>query len=173
MGRAPDESTFRRMFARVNADMLARGIGAWVWTRTGVLAGRVVAIDGKTVRGARRTGGAAPRLVAALDHTGGTVLGQLAVAAKSNGIPAVRTLLGCFDLTGVVVTVDAMHTQHDTAQLITAAGGDYVLTVKSNQPTLYAACRSLPWAGVPAHTAVPSGYGRRARRTIKVVTAPA
>ncbi len=173
MGRAPDESTFRRMFARVDADMLARGIGAWVWTRTGVLAGRVVAIDGKTVRGARRTGGAAPHLVAALDHTGGTVLGRLAVAAKSNEIPAVRTLLGCFDLTGVVVTVDAMHTQHDTAQLITAAGGDYVFTVKSNQPTLYAACRSLPWAGVLAHTAVPSGYGRRARRTIKVVTAPA
>ena len=174
MGRAPDESTFRRVFARVDADMLARGIGAWVWTRTAIAGGRrVVAIDGKTVRGARRTGGAAPHLVAALDHTSGTVLGQLAVAAKSNEIPAVRTLLGCFDLTGVVVTVDAMHTQHDTAQLITAAGGDYVFTVKSNQPTLYAACRSLPWAGVPAHTAVTSGHGRRARRTIKVVTAPA
>jgi len=73
----------------------------------------------------------------------------------------------------VVVTVDAMHTQHDTAQLITAAGGDYLFTVKKNQPTLYAACKNLPWAEVPAHTAVTSGHGRRARRTIKVVTAPA
>jgi len=173
-GRAPDESTFRRVFARVDADALAAVIGAWVWTRTGVVAGRrVIAIDGKTVRGARRRDGGTPHLVAALDHASGTVLGQLAVAAKSNEIPAVRTLLGCFDLTRVVVTVDAMHTQHDTAQLITAAGGDYVFTVKKNQPTLYAACKNLPWAEVSAHTAVTSGHGRRARRTIKVVTAPA
>jgi len=92
------------VFARVDADALARVIGAWVWTRTGVLAGRrVVAIDGKTVRGARRAGGSAPHLVAALDHASGTVLGQLAVAAESNDIPAVRTLVACFDLTGVVV----------------------------------------------------------------------
>ncbi len=173
-GRAPDESTFRRVFALVDADAPAGVIGAWVWTRTGVVAGRrVIAIDGKTVRGARCRDGGTPHLVAALDHASGTVLGQLAVAAKSNEIPAVRTLLGCFDLTMVVVTVDAMHTQHDTAQLITAAGGDYVFTVKKNQPTLYAACKNLPWAEVPAHTAVTSGHGRRARRTIKVVTAPA
>ena len=46
-----------------------------------------------------------------------------------------------------------------------------MFTVKSNQPTLYAACKKLPWADVPAHTAVTSGHGRRARRTIKVVTA--
>jgi len=102
-----------------------------------------------------------------------TVLGQVAVAAKSNEIPAVRTLLASFDLAGVVVTVDAMHTQHDTAQLITDAGGDYVFTVKGNQPTLHAACKKLPWTQVRAHTAVTTGHGRRARRTIKVLTAPA
>jgi len=66
-----------------------------------------------------------------------------------------------------------MHTQHDTAQAILDAGGDYVFTVKSNQPTLHAACKSLPWAGVPAHSVLSRGHGRATRRTIKVVTVPA
>jgi hypothetical protein len=84
-----------------------------LWTRTRVVAGRrVIAIDGKTVRGARTatTVGktTAPHLVSAFDHATGTVLGQLATAAKSNEIPTVRTLLGTFDLNGVVVTVDAL-----------------------------------------------------------------
>lgn len=172
----PSESAIRRLLARVDADLLDRVLGAWMWTRTAVVAGRrVIAVDGKTVRGARSRGEAgqgAPHLVAAFDHTAGTVLGQLAVTAKSNEIPAVRTLLGCFDLTDAVVTLDAMHTQTDTAKTITDAGGDYVLTVKNNQPGLYAACKNLPWAKVPAHSAVTTSNGRRARRTIKVLTAP-
>lgn len=172
----PSESAIRRLLARVDADRLDQVIGAWMWTRTAAVKGRrVIALDGKTVRGARCRGRAhdvAPHLVAAFDHTAGTVLGQVAVTAKSNEIPAVRTLLGCFELTGAVVTLDAMHTQSDTAQAISDAGGDYVLTVKNNQPGLYAACKKLPWAKVPAHSAVTSRHGRRARRTIKIVTAP-
>ena len=117
--------------------------------------------------------GRTPHLIAAFDHTAGTVLGQVATAAKSNEIPAVRDLLGLFDLNQVVVTVDAMHTQSDTATLIVAAGGDYVFTVKSNQPTLYAACKNLPWAKIDSHSVLSRGHGRRARRTIKVLTAPA
>ena len=151
-------------------------IGAWMWTRTRVAQGRrVIAVDGKTVRGARTRGPAAqdpPHLVAAFDHTAGAVLGQVAVTAKSNEIPAARTLLALFDLTGAVVTLDAMHTQTDTAQAIIDAGGDDVLTVKNNQPNLYAACKKLPWAQVPAHSTRAIGHGRRARRTIKVVTMP-
>lgn len=172
----PSESAIRRLLARLDANLLDRVIGAWMWTRTGVVAGRrVIAVDGKTVRGARRrgsTGQNAPHLVAAFDHTAGTVLGQLAVTAKSNEIPAVRTLLGCFDLTGAVVSLDAMHTQTDTAQAITDAGGDYVLTIKNNQPGLYTTCKQLPWAKVRSHSAVTTGHGRRARRTIKVLTVP-
>jgi len=173
-GKAPDESTFRRVFARVDADALAAAIGAWLWTRTTVVTGRrVISLDGKTVRGARAGQQSAPHLVAALDHTTGTILGQLAVAAKSNEIPAVRTLLAGFELTGTVVTVDAMHTQHDTAAAILDGGGDYVFTAKKNQPTLYAACKDLPWAHVPGHTYTQRGHGRRATRTIKVIDAPA
>lgn len=132
VGAAPDESTLRKLFARLDADKLDQQAGAFVWTRTHVAGGRrVIALDGKTVRGARnrrQPGQGAPHLVAAFDHTSGTVLGQVAVAAKSNEIPAVRDLLATFDLKAVVVSVDAMHTQTDTAAAITAAGGDYVLT---------------------------------------------
>jgi predicted transposase YbfD/YdcC len=175
---APDASTFRKVFARLDAASLDRLVGALLWTRTRVVAGRrVIAIDGKTLRGARTATTAgkttAPHLVSAFDHATGTVLGQLATAAKSNEIPTVRTLLGTFDLNGVVVTVDAMHTQTDTAAAITSGGGDYVFTVKANQPTLYAACKRLPWRDVPEHSSLSIGHGRRARRTIKVLAAPA
>ena len=149
-------------------------IGAFVWTRTRVAGGRrVIAVDGKTVRGARTATTAAPHLVSAYDHVSGTVLGQLATAAKSNEIPAVRTLLSGLDLTDVVVTVDAMHTQTDTATAITGVGGDYVFSVKANQPGLYAACKRLPWRDVAPYTSVSTGHGRRVLRTIKVVAAPA
>ena len=169
----PTESTIRRAFTRLDADVLDRVLGVFMWTRTAVVAGRrVIALDGKTVRGARSAQTVAPHLVAAFDHTSGAVLGQVAVAAKSNEIPAVRDLLACFDLAGAVVTVDAMHTQSDTATAITGAGGDYVFTVKKNQPGLYAASKNLPWKDVPGHRVSTTGHGRRVTRTIKVVDAP-
>jgi predicted transposase YbfD/YdcC len=170
----PSESAIRRTFNRLDATVLDSILGAWLWTRTGVVGQRrVIALDGKTIRGARTRHQTAQHLVAAFDHHTGTVLGQLAVAAKSNEIPAVRKLLSSFDLAGAVVTVDAMHTQTDTAQLIADAGGDYVFTVKGNQPTLYAACKALPWRVVPARRVTTKSHGRRVTRTIKVVTAPA
>jgi predicted transposase YbfD/YdcC len=66
-----------------------------------------------------------------------------------------------------------MHTQHDTAQAILARQADYVMTVKANMPTLYKQLKKLPWAAVPAVSSVSTGHGRRARRTIKAVLAPA
>ncbi len=125
LATVPEESTLRKLFARLDADALDRVLGAWLWTRTTVVGGRrVIALDGKTVRGARSKTTTAPHLVAAFDHGTGLVLGQLAVTAKSNEIPAVQGLLELFDLTGAVVTVDAMHTQTDTAEQITGAGGN-------------------------------------------------
>ena len=95
------------------------------------------------------------------------------MVAKSNEIPVVRDLLACFDLTGAMVSVDAMHTQSDTATAITSAGGDYLFTVKKNQPGLHQTCKDLPWKKVPGHRVTPTGHGRRVTRTIKVVAAPA
>src|SRR5487761_381541 len=92
-----EESTFRRAFALVSADVLDRVLGAWLWTRAAEADGRlVIAIDGKTVRGAKSKGGKAPHLVAALAHGVGAVLGQVAVDEKSNEIPAVQDLLKAF-----------------------------------------------------------------------------
>ncbi len=86
----PVESPIRRVFARLDADVFDRLPGAVLWTRTGVVDGRrVIAIDGKTVRGVRRRGHggdterAAPHLVAALDHAAGAVLGQLEVERRA------------------------------------------------------------------------------------------
>ncbi|HEU5388469.1 MAG TPA: ISAs1 family transposase, partial [Streptosporangiaceae bacterium] len=170
-----EESTFRRAFALVSADVLDRVLGAWLYTRAVRAGGRlVIAVDGKTVRGARNKDGKAPHLVAALAHGIGAVLGQVAVDAKSNEIPAVRELLKAFtDLAGTVLTIDAMHTQSDTAQVILGRGADYVMTVKGNMPTLYRKLKKLPWAAIPATSAVSTGHGRRARRTIKVMLVPA
>jgi hypothetical protein len=105
-----EESTFRRAFALVSADALDRVLGAWLWTRAVQAGGRlIIAIDGKTVRGARNKTGKAPHLVAALAHGIGAVLGQVAVDEKSNEIPAVRELLKAFtDLAGAVFTIDAL-----------------------------------------------------------------
>ena len=168
---AAEESTFRRAFALVSPDVL----GAWLWTRAVRASGwLVIAIDGKTVRGAKDKTGKAPHLVAALAHGIGAVLGQVAVEAKSNEIPAVRDLLKAFaSLASAVITIDAMHTQHDTAQVILARQADYVMTVKANMPTLYRQLKKLPWAAVPSISAVSTDHGRRARRTIKTLLAPA
>jgi predicted transposase YbfD/YdcC len=170
-----DESTFRRAFALVSADALDRVPGAWLHTRAVQAGGRlVIAIDGKTVRGAKSKDGKAPHLVAALAHGIGAVLGQVAVEEKSNEIPAVRDLLKAFaSLAAAVITIDAMHTQSDTAQVILGRGADYVMTVKGNMPTLYRQLKKLPWAAVPAISDVSTDHGRRARRTIKAVLAPA
>jgi hypothetical protein len=150
-----EESTFRRAFALVSPDLLDRVLGAWLHTRAVRAGGRlVIAIDGKAVRGAKDREGKAPHLVAALAHGIGAVLGQVAVDAKSNEIPAVRKLLEAFaDLAGAVITIDALHTQADTAQAIISRQADYVMTV--------------PWAAVPATSSVSRDHGRRARHLIR------
>jgi predicted transposase YbfD/YdcC len=170
-----EESTYRRAFALISANILDLVLGTWLHTRAAQAGGRlVIAIDGKTVRGAKGKDGKAPHLVAALAHGIGAVLGQVAVDAKSNEIPAVRDLLKTFaDLAGAVITIDAMHTQTDTAQLILTRHADYVMTVKANMPTLYRQLKKLPWKAVPAVSSVTKDHGRRARRTIKVALAPA
>jgi predicted transposase YbfD/YdcC len=171
---AADESTYRRAFALVSADILDRVLGAWLWTRAVRSGGRlVIAIDGKAVRGAKGKDGKAPHLVAALAHGIGAVLGQVAVNAKSNEIPAVRDLLATFaDLAGAVITLDALHTQGDTAQVILDRRAAYVMTVKANMPTLYKQLKKLPWKDVPSVSSVTTGHGRRARRTVKAALAP-
>lgn len=173
MNRVADESTFRRVFARLDADGLDQILGAWAVTRARMVGGRrVLAIDGKAVRGARKRGAGVSFLVAALDHTTGVVAGQVGIDDKSSEIVAARTLIERLDLHGAVVTLDALHAQRETAAKIRAAGADFVLAVKGNQKTLHARLKALPWKDVPAWTTTQRGHGRRATRTIKVLQTP-
>jgi predicted transposase YbfD/YdcC len=176
--RHPSEKTFRSVLSRLDPADLDRRLGAYFTALAaaesaaegGLLA---VALDGKTVRGARRAGAVAAHLVSVFAHHTRLVLGQLAVAEKSNEIPCVRKLLLLFRRLRLLITVDAMHTNKTTAKLI---GGTlkshYLMIVKSNQPKLLARITALPWAQVPV-TATDDGHGhgRDERRTLKVLTA--
>ncbi|OAA22596.1 ISAs1 family transposase [Frankia casuarinae] len=168
--RVPEESTFRRVFAALDADALDTALGAWAAAVTSPREGtrRRVAVDGKTLRGSRTGEVAGRHLLAALDHDTGVVLGQVAVDAKSNEIPALPVLLAGLDLAGVIVTADALHTQTETARWLVGRGAHYVLTVKANQPSLYAQLAALPWGQVRTSArTVERGHGRRERRTVK------
>ncbi|MFD4985921.1 ISAs1 family transposase [Streptomyces sp. NPDC058374] len=169
-----DESTLRRLFARLDADRLDALVGTWAATRAALVAGRqVIAVDGKTVRGACGGDASAPHLVAASAHGSGAVFGQVAVGEKSNEIPAARDLLEALELDGAVVRMDALHTQHATAALVTEADADYVLAVKANQKPSYVRLKAVPWAQLPAVARTDRRHGRRTTRTVKAIDVPA
>lgn len=166
---APSESTIRRTLARVDAAVLDRVLGAWMWLQTKVIDGRrIIAVDGKTLRGAKDTGGHLTHLLAALDHDVGVVLGQVEVGAKTNEIPLLTDLLDPLEIADAVVTADALHCQRGTAQYILDRGGHYAFTVKADQPILLARLKALPWRTIPVSTSIAGrGHGRLERRTIK------
>ena len=95
-------------------------------------------MDGKTLRGSKRRGAADAHLLSAFSHRLGAVLGQTAVPDKTNEIGAADEFLLSLLLEGRVVTADALLTQRSLAQTILDSGGDYLLVVKDNQPTLHA-----------------------------------
>jgi predicted transposase YbfD/YdcC len=178
----PATTTMWRLLTRLDADLLASVLAGWLLTRARPVTPRprryriVVAIDGKTMRAARRGDGSQVHLLSALDTSTGIVLAQVTVAAKSNEIPAftplldaVASVLGSLD--GVLFTADAMHTQTSHANEIAARGGNLLIPVKANQPTLYAQLKALPWAQVPVgNRRRDRGHGRRETRTVKATT---
>ncbi len=83
-----------------------------------------------------------------------------------------RNLLDLLDIDGADVTLDAMHTQTDTATTIRAQGTHYVFTVKADNRHLYAQLKNLPWKHVPAYTTRDTGHGRKETRTIKTTQVP-
>ena len=99
---------------------------------------RAIAIDGKTLRGSADGAGKPVHLMAALLHHEAVVTPQAAAPDTTNEIPCAKMLLAPLDLTGTVVTADALHTQRETARyLVEDKGADYLFTVKENRPTLY------------------------------------
>jgi predicted transposase YbfD/YdcC len=147
-GGIPSHDTFGRVFARLDPAAFERCFLAWMAAVVELSGGRLVAIDGKAIRrsfehGWDRSGMA--HLVSAFVGQGGNrlVLGQLAVADKANEIVAIPRLLDLLDLRGAVVTIDAIGCQREVAAKVVEGGGDYVLPVKDNQPTLLAKVGAL------------------------------
>ena len=95
-----------------------------------------VSIDGKLLCGSSKQKAAQPHLLASLSHKLGLVLGQIAVSEKCNEITASSDLIEMLMLKGVVIIGDAMFTQREMAKKIISKGGDYLISVKANQPSL-------------------------------------
>ena len=175
----PATSTVWRLLIRLDADLLSTVLAGWLHTRTPTAAPRrpryrrVIAVDGKTLRGARRADGRQVHLLSALDTSTGIVLAQVTVSAKSNEIPAFAPLLDAVEqvlgsLKDLIFVADALHTQLGHANEIAARGAHLLIPVKGNQPTLHAQITTLPWTQIPAgHQTRDRGHGRSETRTIK------
>jgi len=128
--RAPKKTTFGRVLHQVDAAVVERVLLRWQEQILGPPQDRIIIVDGKKVR----HGGV--EIVNAVDSQG-RFLGSVVTDSKSNEIPAARELLAGQDLLRKIVLTDALHTQDQTAQkILFEGGGDYLMTVKANQPTL-------------------------------------
>jgi predicted transposase YbfD/YdcC len=134
----PGHDTFRRVLSRLVPEELTQCFLAWTNALSAASGGDIVSIDGKTLRHSfdHATSTAAIHMVSAWASANRLVLGQLKVEEKSNEITAIPALLRLLDVTGAVVTIDAMGCQKEIAKTITEQGADYVLALKDNHPTL-------------------------------------
>jgi predicted transposase YbfD/YdcC len=177
----PSDDTFARVLARLDPGAFEKCLLSWVQAVQEVTGNRLIAIDGKTLRGSydRREGKAAIHMVSAWATENKLSLGQVVVDEKSNEITAIPELLGLLDISGAVVTIDAMGCQKEIADLIREGDGDYVLAVKQNQPTLYEQVEQAIGAGLEQdtsdldeHQTVEAGHGRQETRTYAIFPAP-
>jgi len=135
----PSHDTFTRVFARIDPEQFQQCFVAWVTHLTPLLPDDLVHIDGKTLRRSHDApaGKAAIHMVSAWASRASLVLGQRKTDAKSNEITAIPLLLDMLELTGCLVTIDAMGCQKTIADKIRGRGADYLLALKENHPTLY------------------------------------
>ncbi|MFD7700879.1 ISAs1 family transposase [Streptomyces caelestis] len=146
--RTGPPTTVRLVLAAADGDSLDGAIGRFPHERrTPPTSRRVIAVDGKTLRGSRTKDRPATMLIAAMAHTG-EVLAQLQVDGKSNEIPAFAPLLDNIALKGAVITTDALYTQHDHASCLHQRGAHYLAVVKKNHPGLHDRVRRLPWRDI-------------------------
>jgi predicted transposase YbfD/YdcC len=156
----PSHDTFGRVFAGLDPEQFAQCFTSWVKAVSQLTQGQVIAIDGKTLRRShdRANGKSAIHLVSAWASANHLVLGQLKVDDKSNEITAIPELLEVLELSGCIITIDAMGCQKDIARQIVEQGADYVLALKKNQGKLY--------------QTVGKGHGRIETRQCWVVSEP-
>src|SRR5215207_6871904 len=169
--RFPGEKTIRMLLNEVDADELDRLFGEWLFRNAhsdGVGSVLALAIDGKVMRGAWTDENEKFTLFSAMIHDVGVTVAQVAVPADTNEITQVENLLETLPVgqeRSVVVTMDAAHTQRDTAEYLAGKRGfDYVVTIKGNQPTLQESIVMAPAPVVraqdPEHDVTERGHGR-------------
>ncbi|PRY11379.1 IS4 family transposase [Pseudosporangium ferrugineum] len=178
----PVGSTVWRLLTRLDDTLLGNVLAGWLRARTPAEATTprryrtVIAIDGKTLRGARLGDGRQVHLLSALDTATGIVLAQVTVDTKSNEITSFAPLLDAVErvlgtLAGVLFIADALHTQTGHADEVAARRAHLLVQVKANRPTLFKQLKRLPWAQIPAGDRTRDrGHGRRETRTVKAVT---
>jgi predicted transposase YbfD/YdcC len=179
----PSHDTFNRVFSLLDPTALQQGFLKWVRALADATVGRLVAIDGKTARHSFDTGaGKGPlHMVGAWASENRLVLGQQAVDGKSNEITAIPELLKKLEISGAIVTIDAIGCQTAIASEIREAGANYVLAVKDNQPTLHDDIRQIFTEGLEndfanfehhSHHTEEQGHGRVEKRDYHVVAVP-
>lgn len=179
----PSHDTFGRVFARLDTAEFLLCLQNWLRSLHLSLKEQGVAIDGKTLRGSfdAASGKSALHVVSAWASGLRLSLGEVAVDGKSNEITAVPKLLELLELTGAVVTLDAMHCQKNTLAAIRAKGADYLVPVKDNQPTLYGLVREAFVAygednyqarAVKQHRTVERNRGRDEERLVYAAPPP-
>jgi predicted transposase YbfD/YdcC len=170
---APSGSLYRWLLPQLAACAIERVLGSWVQATTTVPADEPLALDGKTVRGARSGEQTAPHLLAFCTHHSQETFWQVRVDEKTNEIPVAKAVLPTLPIRQRVCTADALHTHAEFMRLMHELQSETVLTVKGNQPTLYADLATYfadPQARYLQATTVDRRRGRIEVRTIKVST---
>lgn len=135
----PSHDTFRRVYSLINPDVFRACFMSWTEALSNATGGDIIAFDGKTLRHSfdTATGLSAIHVMNAWSCENDLCVGQLKVDGKSNEITAMPALMRLMDIKGSVVTADALNCQKAIAEQIIRQGGDYVLALKNNQPSLY------------------------------------
>ena len=177
----PSEDTIGRVLARLDPGAFEKGLLSWVQAVREVTAHRLVAIDGKTLRGSadQERGRAAIHMVSAWATENELSLGQVVVGEKTNEITAIPELLQLLEISGALVTIDAMGCQKVIADQIREREADYALAVKENQPSLYEEVRGgitqalgQDAGEIAEHQTVETGHGRQEVRTYANIPKP-
>jgi predicted transposase YbfD/YdcC len=135
----PHADTYRRVFERIAPDALQECFLDWVKQVVEATGAQVIPIDGKTLKGSydRSNKQSALHMVSAWASENRLMLAQVKVESKTNEIKAIPALLKLLDITGCIITIDAMGTQTEIAKQIVDKGADYVLCLKANHPKLW------------------------------------
>ncbi|MEU1276743.1 ISAs1 family transposase, partial [Streptomyces sp. NPDC005799] len=173
---APSRSAISRVLQRLDGDALDAAVGAWLAQRHAHPAQdgharRVIAVDGKALRGSAHRDRPRRHLLSAITHGYPLTLAQAEVGAKTNETTHFRPLLAGLGLTETVVTFDALHTvQANVAWLVETKKAHYVAVIKTNQPTAYDQLDGLDRSAVAVqHSASNAGHGRRESRSVKTL----